>query len=184
MNLFVLVMFLHLLGALALFMSFAVEWVIQSRVRASASLEQARPFLEVGGKSVPILGAIGGILVLLPGLYLTNVADLWNMAWIQAAIGTAVVIALLGVIITGPRMRSLAASAAGHTKPGAEPTRFLRDPLLVISLRVRVTLALGVLFLMAAEPTFMVTMLTMGIAFFVGVLISVPAWTHRAPDPL
>jgi hypothetical protein len=60
----------------------------------------------------------------------------------------------------------------------------MRDPLLVISLRVRVTLALGVLFLMAAEPTFAVTMLTIGVAFFVGVLISVPAWTHRGPDPL
>jgi hypothetical protein len=37
---------------------------------------------------------------------------------------------------------------------------------------------------MAAEPTFAVTMLTIGVAFFVGVLISVPAWTHRGPDPL
>jgi len=184
MNVFVVVMFLHLLGALALFMAFAVEWMVQGRVRGAASLEVARPWLEAGGRSVPALGAVGGVFILFPGLYLTQLADLWYTAWIQAAIGAAVLIALLGVIITGPRMRALAKSAAGTGRPESEMKLRLRDPLLVISLRVRVALALGVLYLMAAEPGLTYTIVVMAIALFVGTMVSVPAWTHREPNPI
>ncbi|MGB6198905.1 MAG: hypothetical protein WA871_06680 [Candidatus Acidiferrales bacterium] len=186
MTTFSVVLFLHLLGALFLFMAFAVEWVILGRVRSCTSLEQARPWL-MAGKPVPLLGAIGGIGVLIPGLFLAAHEVVWAQAWIQAAITTSVVIALLGVIITGPRMRALAkaaqeavpGAAQGTGQTGSSALRRLRDPAVVFSLRFRALIAVGVLYLMAAKPGTKGTIVATAISYVLGVLISIPALSHR-----
>jgi hypothetical protein len=186
MTVYTVVLFLHLAGAVFLFMDFALEWVIQGRVHNSATLEQARPWL-MAGRRVPLVGMIGGIGVFIPGLYLAAHGKLWDQAWIQAALTAALVILVLGVAITGPRMRKLAyaareavpGAAQGTGQTGSAAIARLRDPMVVISLRIRVALGFGVLYLMAAKPNLMTTLVTMGVALVLGILISVPASKQR-----
>jgi len=182
MTVYTFVLFLHLVGVMFLFMDFALEWVIQGRVRNSATLEQAQPWL-AAGRRVPLLGAIGGIGVFIPGLYLAAHGALWNQAWIQAALTVALVIVVLGAAITRPRMRKLGIAAQDEVPGAAQGTgrkesdalKHLRDPLIVFSLRIRVALAFGVVYLMAAKPGLIATLVTMGVALVLGILISVPA---------
>jgi hypothetical protein len=172
MTVYIVVLYLHLAGALFLFMAFGVEWVIQGRVRSCASLEEAKPWL-MAGKTVPLLGAIGGIGVFIPGLFLAAHEKLWDAAWIQAAITASIVIALLGVAFTGPRMRALGKLAMAGGQAAADASGRLRDPLVFYSLRVRAALGLGVLYLMAAKPDLMTTLITMGVAVIVGIAAGV-----------
>jgi hypothetical protein len=174
MTSYVVALFLHLVGAVFLFMAFAVEWVIQARVRSCSSLEQARPWL-TAGKPAVMLGAIGGIGVFIPGLYLAAHDALWAAAWIQAAIAASIVIALAGVVFTGPRTRALAKLAMAGGEAAANATGRLRDPVVFFSLRVRAWLALGVLFLMAAKPGLATTLVTMGAALLLGIVAGVAA---------
>jgi hypothetical protein len=182
MTVYTVVLFLHLVGVLFLFMNFALEWVIQGRVRNSATLEQARPWL-MAGKRVPLLGAIGGIGVLIPGLWLAAHERVWSQAWIQAALTAALVIVVLGMAITRPRMRKLRMAAQDEVPGAAQGTgreesdalKHLRDPLIVYSLRIRVALAFGVVYLMAAKPGLMATLAAMGVALVLGIIISVAA---------
>jgi hypothetical protein len=94
---------------------------------------------------------------------------------------------VLGVAITRPRMHKLGKAAAeavpgaaqGTGQTGSNSARRLQDPVVVFSLRIRVALGFGVLYLMAAKPGLMVTLVTMGIALVLGILISVPASKPR-----
>jgi hypothetical protein len=172
MTIYTVILFLHLLGALFLFMAFAVEWVIQGRVRSCATLDQAKPWL-MAGRVVPLLGALGGIGVFIPGLYLAEHESLWADAWIQAAMTAAIVIAVLGMAFTGPRMRALGKLAMAGGQAAAEASKRLRDPLVFYSLRIRAALGLGVLFLMAAKPALMPTLVTMGVALALGIVAGV-----------
>lgn len=174
MTVYTAVLFLHLVGALLLFMAFAVEWVVQGRVRSSATLAEALPWLKAG-RVVPMLGALGGVGVFIPGLYLAAKASLWNEAWIQAAMTAAIVIALLGLAFTSPRMRALARAAMSGDQSVPDAARRLRDPAVVYSLRIRAALGLGALYLMAAKPPLMATLVTMGLALVLGVVMSVVA---------
>jgi hypothetical protein len=172
MTVYIAALYLHLLGALFLFMAFAVEWVIQGRVRSCASLEEAKPWL-MAGRTVPLLGALGGIGVFIPGLFLAAREKLWAAAWIQAAMTAAVVMALLGVAFTGPRMRALGKLAMAGGQAAADASGRLRDPLVLYSLRVRAALGLGVLYLMAAKPDLVTTLIAMGIAVILGIVLGV-----------
>jgi hypothetical protein len=186
MTVYTVVLFLHLAGALFLFMDFALEWLIQGRVHNAATLEQAGRWL-AAGKRVPLIGAIGGIGVFIPGLYLAAHGKLWDQAWIQAALTAAVMIVVLGAAITRPRLRKLAkaakesvpGAAQGTGQTGSISIARLGDPLIVYSLRIRVLLAFGVLYLMAAKPGLRATLATMGIALALGIAISIPASKRR-----
>jgi hypothetical protein len=188
MTVYTVVLFLHLVGVLFLFMNFALEWVIQGRVHNSATLEQARPWL-MAGRRVPLLGAIGGIGVLIPGLWLAAHERLWNQAWIQAALTAAVVMVVLGAAITRPRMHKLGKAAAeavpgaaqGTGQTGSDSARRLHDPVVVFSLRIRVALGFGVLYLMAAKPNLIATLVTMCVALVLGIAISIPASKQAEP---
>jgi hypothetical protein len=182
MNVIAIVLFLHLLGALFLYMDFALEWLIQGRVASSATLEQARPWL-MAGQRVPLLGAIGGIGIFIPGLYLTAREALWNQAWIQAAMTAAIVIVVLGMAITRPRMRKLGkaahdavpGAAQGTGQSGSDAIKRLKDPLVALSLRIRVLLGIGVLYLMVVKPDLAGTLVAVGVSLVVGIAAGIAA---------
>jgi hypothetical protein len=182
MTVYSVVLFLHLSGALFLYMFFALEWLVQGRVRKSATIEAARPWL-VAGARLPAIGAIGGILIFIPGLWLAAHEKLWAAAWIQAAITTALIMVLMGVVITRPRMRKLEraaneavpGAAQGTGQTGSNAAHRLRDPVIIFSLRIRMALGFGVLYLMAAKPGLTTTLVTLGVALVLGIVIGAAA---------
>src|SRR5258706_10333731 len=106
MNVFSVVLFLHLVAAMALFIGYGIEWTASSLFRNAASVEQVRAWLRVFKVSPPLGGAGLGVL-LLSGGYLASLSGAMKQGWIPATlIGIFLALAIgMGLIL--PRMKAI-----------------------------------------------------------------------------
>jgi hypothetical protein len=167
MTVFSVILFLHLVGALALFAGLGLEW------RALRFLGLATTFEEVqmwtmAGSVLPKLSAFAAAAILLPGFYLASKMQVWPQGWISIALLGTFAIAGLGMVVTGPRMRAVRqACAAGAGPLTAEVQGRVRAPLLRTSFRLRVMLGLGIVLLMASRPGYGVSVAVIAVAIAV-----------------
>ena len=110
-------------------------------------------------------------LILITGLYLTATA--WGpKGWILVALASLVLLAVIGALGTGIRMArvgpALGPASAGPLSDDLQ--RALRDPILLTSLRTRLAIVLGVVFLMSAKPSAVVSLLVVVLATAIGLL--------------
>ena len=169
MTLYSIALFVHILGALALFGAMGMEWVALLNLRRAGMAEQAREWMKVFTLFPRIYPFAWGA-ILLAGLYMT--AAVWKGAgWIIVALVSVVVLMALGGALTGRRMPSLAQGIA-HAK-GALSTDLqvtLRDPYLLAVFQVRLAFTLGIVFLMVTKPDLLSGFLEMGAATILGLL--------------
>jgi hypothetical protein len=161
--------FLHVLAAVGLFVGFGLEWTALRQLQRSTNLEQVRTWLPVvrgsGRIAMPSM-----IVVLLSGFYMARIA--WRGApWIGVTLATLVLIIAIGVVITRPRMRAIAAAIAGESGNSASA---LRDPMLTLSLDVRAAMAVGILFLMTVKPEARESVLAIAVTTIAGIIAAVP----------
>jgi hypothetical protein len=170
-----LALFLHIVGALGMFVALGLEWTSLNFLRRAATGEQAREWLRVFG-STRWLGPAALVLVLLPGFYM--MATTWGgVAWLLVALGTVVLIAVLGASLTGTRFGPIGRAAATASGPLAPDLRQrLNDPLLLLSAQTRGSLLLGIVFLMTVKPGLAGSLITIAIALILGVAATLPAW--------
>ncbi len=138
-------LFLHVVSAIGIFATLAVEWILLDRVRAAptraAEQEAARAF-----SVLPRIGAPSTALVLVTGLYLTAAEGVWSQGWPVLSIAGLVIIGVTGAVFGSSRpMASLA--RGGRPPDGRPPTNGLRKPLWA-----RVAIALGIVALMTFQP--------------------------------
>ncbi|HVO57891.1 MAG TPA: DUF2269 family protein [Dongiaceae bacterium] len=176
-----IVLFLHLAGALALFIGYGLEWTVSALLGKAETSEQVRAWLRVLKVSPPLSGAGLGV-VILSGGYLASLIGAMQQGWIPAALLGIFVALALGFVAVLPRMRRLRlALPAGNEPVSPELHARLADPVLLTAIRVRVLLATGIVYLMAAKPAlFLPALNVLGIALAVGLLASVPAWSRKA----
>src|ERR1700716_4263530 len=141
MTLYSIALFLHVVGALLLFVTLTVEGVALVQLRRAASAELAEGAAAVLGLN-RIVGPLSALGVLIPGLYMTATSWGW-VAWIVVALVSWVLLAVLGGV-NGMRSRALARS---HALPAG-----IRIPVFLVSWLTRVGIALGVVFLMTVKP--------------------------------
>jgi len=174
------VLFLHLAGAVALFIGYGIEWTASALFRNSSSAEQLRAWLRVFKVSPPLSGAGLGV-VLLSGGYLASLSGAMKQGWIPATlIGIFAALALgFGLIL--PRMRGIrsALPAGNEPLPAALRSR-LADPILLTAIRVRVILATGIVYLMAAKLTLVPSLVVLAISAVLGVFFSVSTWSQKS----
>ena len=141
MNLYSIALFVHVVGALLLFVTLTVEGVALRQLSQAAARESAR-----AGAAMLRLNRIGGpfsaLGVLVPGVYMTVTTWGW-VAWIVVALVSWLVIAVLGAV---NGIRILALDRSSGLLVG------IRNPLFLISWLTRVGIALGVIFLMTVKP--------------------------------
>src|SRR5258708_12451054 len=120
MNVFSVVLFLHLAGALALFIGYGIEWAASSLFRNAASVEQVRAWLRVFKVSPPLAGA-GLAVLLLSGGYLASLSGAMKQGWIPATlIGIFVALAPgMGLIL--PRMKAIRSALPPANHPFSPP---------------------------------------------------------------
>jgi len=159
MTLYSVALFVHVVGALLLFVTLTVEGV---------ALRQAAPPLLRLNRIVGPLSALG---VLLPGLYMTATSWGW-VAWIVVALASWLAIAVLGAV-NGIRIVALERSA--DLKTG------VRNPMFLISWMTRVGLTLGVVFLMTVKPGAVAALLAILIAAAAGAALGVVLSKTRRP---
>src|SRR6266536_3631095 len=115
MSLYSVVLFLHIAGALGLFVALGLEWVTLRGLRTATTAEQAQAWL---GASAPVrwltIGAMTALL--LPGMYMA--ATVWQgTPWIGLGLGGLVTMAILSIVPTGRRMAQISREVAREEGP-------------------------------------------------------------------
>jgi len=168
------VLYSHLLGALALFIGYGIEWTASALFRNATSTEQVRAWLRVFKVSPPLSGAGLGVL-LLSGGYLASRSGAMKQGWIPATLIAIGVALILGFAFILPRMNKIRNSLPSLNQPvSAELRAGLSDPLLLGAIRVRLLLAAGIVYLMASKMPFTPSLLALAAALFLGFLFSLP----------
>ena len=174
MTIFSVVLFLHLLGAVSLFIAYGIEWTASALFRNAATTEQARSWLRVFKVSPPLSG-VGLGVVLLSGGYLASLSGAMKQGWIPATLIAIFVALVLGFALILPRMKRIpAALPSGNEPVSAQLRERLSDPVLLSAIRIRVLLAAGIVYLMAAKTPFTPSLIALAIALGAGLLLSLP----------
>lgn len=174
MTVYIVVLFAHLLGAVAFFIGQGIEWIASSLFRGASSTEQARAWLRVFAVSAPLSGMGLGVL-LLSGGYLASLSGAMKQGWIPATLLAIGVGVLLGVLVIMPRMKKIRKTLPSLNEPVSPELRMcLSDPVLLGAIRIRVLLAAGILYLMGAKIPFVPSLIALVIALVAGLLCSVP----------
>jgi hypothetical protein len=180
MTVYIVVLYAHLLGAVALFIGQGIEWTASSLFRGASSTEQVRAWLRVFKVSPPLSG-IGIGALLLSGGYLASLSGAMKQGWIPASLLAIGVALLLGIAVIMPRMNKIRKTLPSLNEPvNAELRVRLSDPFLHSAIRIRVLLAVGILYLMAAKMSFTPSLVTLLMALVVGLLFSAPIWRRTA----
>lgn len=170
------VIYAHLLGALALFIGYGIEWTASALFRGASSTEQVRAWLRVFKVSPPLAGGGLGVL-LLSGGYLASLTGAMRQGWIPATLVGIGMALLLGFGFILPRMRAIRNSLPLLNEPVAGDLRpRLSDPLLLTAIRVRLLLAAGIVYLMIAKSPFTPSLVALAVALILGLLLSIPVW--------
>jgi hypothetical protein len=178
-SVFSAVLFLHLLGALALFIGYGIEWTASSLFRNASSTEQVRAWLRVFKVSPPLAGAGLGV-VLLSGGYLASLSGAMKQGWIPATLIAIFLALALGFALILPRMKRIrAALPPGNDAVSEELRERLADPVLLTAIRVRVLVATGIVYLMAAKISFVPSLLALAMATVLGVIFAIPTWKTK-----
>ena len=164
MNVFSIVLFIHVLSAMVLFIALALEGVILFRLRAATSLGQLQFFTRLSRR----LGVLYGpafIGILFGGIYLASQLRS-HAAWIPLAMGATLVLGLIGGVVTGRKALSQEAVAFESVSAQAKSKG------LVLSYGFRAGLAVGIVFLMSATPGLVPSITALVLASCIGMLLA------------
>jgi hypothetical protein len=109
-------------------------------------------------------------LILVMGLYMT--ATTWGpMGWILVSLAGFVALALIGGLLTGVRMARIGAAVGRSSGPLADELKAaLRDQVLLISMRTRLGIVLGIVLLMTLKPSLVASLVVIVLAGAGGLL--------------
>jgi hypothetical protein len=173
MNTYSIALFLHIVGALGFFVALGLEWTRLRQLRSATTSEQVRASMRVY-KSVRRFGMASMLTILLFGFYMAAVA--WGgPAWIIVALGSLVLIIVITIVLTRPRIAAIEQALAGEKGPLSPALQLLADhPLMWVSIQTRVAIALGIVFLMTVKPGWGGSLLTIGVAIVLGLVAALP----------
>ena len=144
-------LFLHIVGALGIFAALAFEQAALANLRRASTLSQAREWLS-SMRALQRLQGPSALLLVATGLYMM-ITSWRQQAWAGLGLVGMVLMAIIGVVVTGRRMKAIGPLVP--TSDGPLPAALrqrLDDAALRTSASVRVALALGIVFNMSVKP--------------------------------
>jgi hypothetical protein len=177
MNYYPLALFVHVGGAIGIFVSIGIWLAGLAALRRAQRVEQvrARAWLMI---VVSPLMVVSVLLVLTAGL--TMALSSWGLqiGWIAVAVGSLLAMGPIGPLILDTRMRVIWAQA------GAEPPGLLseqlaaqiRNPLLGIAAQTLATLLFGIVYLMTVKPALVGAIVAMLVALALGLAGGLLLW--------
>lgn len=167
MDLYSVLIFAHVVGAVALFAALGIEVAAFRRLRGVGAADQARTWmgpLRDAGR----LGPAAMVTILLAGVWM--MALQWGPEpWIITALVGLVVMAVLGAALTRRAMGRLGASLVRESQQLPADVRPVVEGPLRISLLLRLAIAVGILGLMTLKPDVFGSVVIMGAAAASGV---------------
>jgi hypothetical protein len=174
MNYYLIAKLLHILGALGFFIALGLEVLSLWQARNATASVQVRERLHISS-SAQRLGPLSMLMILISGFYMMAVARI-SSAWLIVAFGALILMVLLGLAITAPRMAAIRqALTTENGSVSASLHNLLHNSLLSLSMHMRVIIALGIVVLMTLKPDLLGALITMAVAVVLGLAFSLPA---------
>jgi hypothetical protein len=173
MNAYSIALFLHIVGAVGIFVALGLEWTGLWQIRSAMTPQQVGGWMRIL-RSVRKFGFASMLTAVVTGLYMMVTA--WGgEAWIIVTVGALVLMIALAQVLTAPRMMAIGRALANEKAPLSQTFYSLANqPLLWISIQTRVAIALGIIFLKIAKPDLGGSLLTIGIAIVLGIASALP----------
>lgn len=163
MNIYPIVLFVHVTGAIGYFLGIGLWLFVLVGLRRTQRLEQVRALIHLNDLSGPFSGI--STLLLGAGLYLALTA--WSLltSWILVALINLLLMVPTSAALIAPRrsaiVKQLAREAPGGELSGALE-RHIDDPVLATVCTTVLTLLLGLVFLMTTKPNLAGSLIVMG----------------------
>jgi uncharacterized membrane protein len=169
MNIYNIVLFFHVSGAIGYFIGIGTWLFILVGLRRAQRVEQVSALVNLIGLSGPFTG-ISVLLLLASGFYLALSAWSLQTGWILVALISLALMALSGGVLIEPRRRAIARLA--HKAPDGPLPRSLErsthSPVLLTTQQTVAALLLGIVFLMTTKPELIVSLIVMAVALVLG----------------
>jgi hypothetical protein len=181
MTIYKVALFLHVAGALGIIVPFTIEAVALAQLRRARDVEQVREWGRVMA-TMRAIGPVSLILLLVPGIYMA--ATNWAGArWPWIGLIAMALLPALGAP-SGIRLARIQRALAAESGPlGAAVQQELRDPFLQLSVRVRVAVLLGIVYLMTTKPDVAGAATAIAAAAAMGVVWSLPGLRAQQAAP-
>ncbi len=173
MSVYSISLFLHIVGSLALFAALGLEWAGLYNLQRATEAGRVREWLRLLG-APRFLGGPAALVILATGIYMS--ATRWGpQGWIIVGLAGMALIAVLGGALSGRRVGAIARALQAENGPiSAAFGRRLHDPGLILSLRLRTAIFLGIVFLMSTRPGPGGALAAMAVAAAVGLAVGIP----------
>lgn len=167
------VLFLHILGAVIMFMAIAVLALSMLSMLHAKDTEDVKRWSGIAVK-IDALFPMSTLLILVPALYLVFSTWGWGMAWINVSLAALLGTSFLGPVINLRRLKGILAAAEAETEavPSIGLVNKVRDRVLWNSVSIMSMLIVGILFLMAVKLTLVGSLVTMVLAVGAGFALS------------
>ena len=183
MNPYTIALFLHVIGAVALFIGLGTLTFANVALRRVRRVEQLRALVEpltagrnIGFEHISAIDLVvltGVVLIGLSAAYMVTSAWSFEVAWIRVAIAGTLLVAPLGPALVNPRLHALA-RACGPLSDGPLDASLIartRDPVLTMALAVMISTLVGVVFLMTNKPPALESLAAIAISMFLGLVV-------------
>ena len=182
MHVYLLVLFVHVLGAVGVFAAIAMESVALGLLRRANSSVEARARIGLLAFPAYRLGPLAMGATLVSGVGMMAMA--WGRGpWMVAALAGLVAMAVLGGMVSGRRLRQLRAAVASETGSDlSDASRsLLSSDALTASLRLRFAIGVAILGLMTFKPEVAGSSVILAAGILAGLVASrVPLAIRRA----
>jgi hypothetical protein len=174
MSLYAVSLFLHVVGAVGLGVLLSFELAGVYGLRRATTTAQATQWGSVLG--IPRrLGGAAALTVLVTGIHM-SVTRWGAQGWIIVGLSAMVLIAVLGPALGARRFGAIVRALHAEDGPiSASLGRLLQDPILTLSIWLRVALFVGIVFLMATKPGTAAALGAMGVSLVAGWAAALPA---------
>lgn len=177
MTLYALIVFIHLAGAVTLFLAFGLEWAAISFLGNSNTPQEAQQWLRLGRLGPLINGPALGVLILSGGYLAYRLGPgTMKQGWILASLLGIVLVGAIGGAINVPKMRAIRLAIP---EGGEKLFNALRSKALPVSVRLRTFTALGIVFMMVTKLSFVQCVQVLLAGLVVGLLFCIPVFTRK-----
>lgn len=168
-------LFLHVVGALTLFVAVGLNFLSMLRMRQAGEMSRFCEWALIGrqaGRIIPI--AI--LLIAGSAIYMVFTVWGWGTAWVDVVVGTFLAHGVLVSVIENPRLAVLHKAALQNaTGPVPAAVQALaRQPLLWLTECVVTGTTLGMIFLMVVKPNLAGSLLAITVSLALSVVVAVP----------
>jgi hypothetical protein len=168
MMLYYIALFFHILGALFFAAVLAIEWFCIFNFRRSINIESIRLNI-LNYSKFKLIEHSAITVILVPGFYMMT--EVWKGAiWIIMGFAGMVLLAVIGITITNRIMRNIKKKLECEDYTLQELNNLLNNNLFINSIKIRTTIFLGIIFLMAVKPDLAASIITLLVSIIAGLI--------------